>query len=155
VSNKFLQKSSISYNFADMSLFSNALARAIEELGEPQNAFAQRAGLDPRTLNKYVRGRIDCGPANIQIIVRQLPNKQRADVLTAWLRDMIPEVGAGLVSILPNDTARAADLDFPTPMLQRDLREAVNYLVEQAQRYTAIADLLIDLASALRGEHKA
>jgi hypothetical protein len=138
-----------------MSRFSNALTRAIEETQPSQTAFAKACGMDLRHLNRYVRGTANCGAGNIQIIAQALPDAQRGEVVTAWLRDMVPDVANGLVSILSNATERTADLgiaDGLTRDLSPRLHDAIRYLIAQAQQHTAISDLLIDLARALRDD---
>lgn len=134
-----------------MSRFSNSLLNALGELGWSQIEFAQRTDISRSQLNKYVRGRLDVGAGTLETIARELPDRQRADVIASWLRDALPQTATGLISIsTAGRVAEEADA-LPIGELSRELDRAVRYLIEQARKHVEISDLLIDLERALRG----
>jgi transcriptional regulator with XRE-family HTH domain len=138
-----------------MSRFSNALQLALQYLGWTQTAFAKQCGLPLPQINKYVRGRLAVGPGTLQTIARALPDRQRADVVAAWLRDALPDSAASSVSVLtasivaesPEETAALANLN-------PDLDKALRFLIKIARDHSEIEDFMIDLARALRGKNQ-
>lgn len=134
-----------------VSLFSHSLEVALESLKLTQTQFAERCGIPLSQLNKYVRGKIDAGASTLETISRQLPEKQRAEVIASWLRDALPSSSSGLVSISTSERLAEQPSLFESGELSRDLDRAVRYLIAQARRHTEISDLLIDLERALRG----
>jgi len=137
-----------------MSRFSNALGAALRELRLSQKAFAGRCNLTHSQVNRFVRGH-NVGLASLETVARALPDRQRAAVVAAWLRDAIPQSTVGIVSVSepiasleesPEELAALANLN-------PDLDRALRYLITAARTHTEISDLMIDLARALQGQH--
>lgn len=134
-----------------MSRFSNALQSALDGLGWSQIDFADRCHINRSALNKYARGKLGVGAGTLETIARELPDRERAEVIAAWLRDAIPMSSSGLITVLTGGRLEEQEEMFRRGELSRELDSAVRFLIEEARRHTVIGDLLIDLARALRG----
>jgi transcriptional regulator with XRE-family HTH domain len=134
-----------------VSRFSNSLVNALDELGWSQLEFAGRCKINRSAVNKYVRGKLQVGSGTLDTMARELPERQRAEVVAAWLRDALPQTSSGLISISTAERV-AEQPDFSLGELSPQLDQAVRYLLEKARKHTEISDLLIDLEKALRGQ---
>jgi hypothetical protein len=132
-----------------VSRFSNALAVALDQLGWTRRGFSRISGIPESQVSKYARGLIGAGAGVLETIARQLPEAQRASVVTAWLRDHLPETARGLVEIR---TPAGTVAEEPQIVLEPELQRAMHYLAEMARHHREIDDLLIGLSKSLQGD---
>lgn len=134
-----------------MSRFSEAFARALADTHVSQIEFSRRSRIIPSQVSKYARGKLGAGRAALETIARELPEAQRAKVIAAWLRDMIPENASGLVSVELPAMRLAESAPAFAADLSPELQSAFVYLIDQS-RHREIRDLIVDLARALQGK---
>ncbi len=131
-----------------MSRFSESFDLALHQLGLTRREYSRASGLPEGQVSKYARGLIAAGSASLETIARSLPEPQRAMVVSAWLRDHTPECAQQLISISTPDGISFCE-EEPKLVLSDDLERAINHLKNMAVKHREIADLLIQLSSAL------
>lgn len=82
-----------------MSQFSEALQQALADIDRTQVDFADFCEIPRPQMNKYVTGAITAGAQTLETIATALPEKQRAAVVVAYLRDRIPSSAEDIVKV--------------------------------------------------------
>lgn len=137
-----------------MSHVSNALQRALGAIHTNQTALAQRAGIDRTMLNRYVKGSATLGAESLARLLEVLPVEHQAELTAAFARDWIPEPYHHLVTIEPS-SGQVILAETP-PVLPEELdaefRDALLYLAHRGLLHSEIRDMVLRLASVLRGK---
>lgn len=131
-----------------MSRFSESLKLALAELHLSQTTFANDCDIPRPHMSKYVSGALVAGAVIVEKIAAALPEKQRAAVVVAYLRDRVPECARELVKIsavLSKPTRGAIPDDLTGPA-----RAALVSLAKMAARDSDLRDVLIWLDKQVR-----
>jgi transcriptional regulator with XRE-family HTH domain len=138
-----------------MHRFRNSLAQLIAQLGLTQQGFAKQLGTDPANVSRWLSGKSVPDSETIGRILECLPEQYRSDMLTAYLKDQIPNRFESLVKIEPLEGGKIRiedeGPDLP-PNLGPEPRKQIIYLAHMALRWQEVRKLLdVVYTMALKG----
>jgi transcriptional regulator with XRE-family HTH domain len=137
-----------------MSHFSNALQAILEKKRLTQTRVCQRTEISQSQLSRYVNGQNRPERGHLEKLLSLFDEEERATLLVARLRDILPRSLRNLVTI--KKAQRAHHREEPTSRFSahapRELREALEYLAEAAIENPDAAKALIALAQILRAK---
>jgi transcriptional regulator with XRE-family HTH domain len=124
------------------------LQKALEEVGESQNRFAARVGIDQSSLNQILKGKQSPGVKTIDAISSKLPVEWASRVWYAFLFDQIPAGKKHLVHLrasVDEEGYLAEEPEDPIAysisMLPAKHRDLAEWVVKNILR-TSFADVL-------------
>ena len=133
-----------------MSYLANALSAALDTLQWSQTNLAERTGMMRHQINRYCRGRATIAGESLVKLLSVFPEPHNAELLAAYLRDMIPPGFESLVMVMTNDsTVRATSPDLPEG-LDADLRATICRLALASGRHTEVRDMLVQFDKIMR-----
>jgi transcriptional regulator with XRE-family HTH domain len=128
-----------------MHRFRNSLAQLIAQLGLTQQSFARQLGTDPANVSRWLSGKSSPDSVTVGHILECLPEEFRSDLLTAYLRDQIPERFETLVNLEANAGGKIshgeAGPDLPETLGAESRRQIV-FLANMALRWPEVRKLL-------------
>lgn len=143
-----------------MSHFSSALQRLIEERYPArggQTAFAKQVGIEQATISRYTNADSRPDVGMLEQICVTLEREQRAELVLAYLRDEIPPSAQDCVRVINLCAEPAAanipeEVSRPRDRMPKKLREAFEFLEEDALKSPLSADAVLATVALMRGK---
>lgn len=133
-----------------MSTFSHALAVALEEAEITQAYLAQKSGLSPGMISRYMQGAYRPDKDSLAKICLGLPSECACKVVAAHLQDETPDDVAGKVLVLAGVSVKENEPDADeVRKLNSKTRKAVLFLARLALQDADMQDMLQGLARYL------
>jgi len=133
-----------------MSTFSHALALAVEEAKITQAALAQKSGLSPGMISRYMMGAYRPDKESLTKLCLGLPEHCACKVVAAHLKDETPEEMTKFILVLAESKVKE---DEPVPSdlanLNTRTRKAVLFLARLALKDSDAQDMLQSMARYL------
>lgn len=134
----------------NMSYLANALSAALENLHWSQTQLADRTGMMRHQINRYCRGRATVAADSLIKLLDAFPDPHNAELLAAYLRDMIPAGFEPLVEVSVNTAAVREEPPSLPEGLDADLRGTLYRLALAGSRHTQVRDMLIQFDKIMR-----
>lgn len=128
-----------------MHRFRTSLTQLIHEQGWTQQGFANRLGTDPANVSRWLSGKSSPDSSTVGKILESLPEEYQSDLLSAYLKDQIPERFDSVVRIESIEGGRlrapSADPELPEA-LSPELKKQVVYFARLALRWPEVRRIL-------------
>ncbi|MDP9291096.1 MAG: helix-turn-helix domain-containing protein [Verrucomicrobiota bacterium] len=129
-----------------MSQFSNQLQTSMEEAGFKQTDLVDKIDVSQGQMSRYVNGVDRPGPDVFEQLCALFPEKQRAQLIVAYLLDDVPAQFRNLISVEPAKAALRTAEDAPAyrSRMPLKLRQAYDYLGSAALDKPRVATTIIN-----------
>jgi transcriptional regulator with XRE-family HTH domain len=128
-----------------MHRFRTSLTQLIQEQGWTQQGFAQRLGTDPANVSRWLSGKSSPDSSTVGKILESLPEEYQSDLLSAYLKDQIPNRFDSVVKIEAVEGGRLRSLDAEPELpeaLSPELKKQVVYFARLALRWPEVRRIL-------------
>jgi transcriptional regulator with XRE-family HTH domain len=128
-----------------MHRFRTSLTQLIQEQGWTQQGFAHRLGTDPANVSRWLSGKSSPDSSTVGKILESLPEEYQSDLLSAYLKDQIPQRFDSMVRIESIEGGRLRSLDAEPELpeaLSPELKKQVVYFSRLALRWPEVRRIL-------------
>ena len=128
-----------------MHRFRTSLTQLIQEQGWTQQGFAHRLGTDPANVSRWLSGKSSPDSSTVGKILESLPEEYQSDLLSAYLKDQIPQRFDSVVRIesIECGKLRSPDAEPELPeALSPELKKQVVYFARLALRWPEVRRIL-------------
>jgi len=131
--------------FSIMHRFRTSLSQLLDEQGWTQQGFAHRLGTDPANVSRWLSGKSAPDSNTVGKILEALPEEFQSDMLTAYLKDQVPERFEPVVKIeaISGGKLRPSDAGPDLPeALSPELKKQIVYFSKLALRWPEVKKLI-------------
>jgi transcriptional regulator with XRE-family HTH domain len=131
--------------FPNMHRFRTSLSQLLDEQGWTQQGFAHRLGTDPANVSRWLSGKSAPDSSTVGKILEALPEEFQSDLLTAYLKDQVPERFEPVVKIEAVGGGKlrpSADAPDLPEALSPELKKQIVYFSKLALRWPEVKKLI-------------
>jgi transcriptional regulator with XRE-family HTH domain len=128
-----------------MHRFRTSLNELIAKQGWTQQSFANRLGTDPANVSRWLSGKSTPDSSTIGKILECLPDEYQSDMLSAYLKDQIPQRFEPLVQIEAKSGGKMLTTEESPELpeaLGPELRRQVVFFAKLALRWQEVRKIL-------------